>query len=178
MKNITTIGGVHFGELSTVELIHYLTHFIEYDDEIGRLRWVSDMRLFKLMPVTLRRAVNPGDVIDSTRPGHQYQVTIGGRLRSALPLIWQLCTGEKRRVMTMTPHESCFKVSNLCLIPSDRLKAPKTRAKGRHVVSWCHDRKQYTVVKVDDDYNRTVLSYHDDVNQAIRSTSKPVVSFM
>lgn len=178
MKNVMVLNGVSHGQIDALEITQKLSTFIDYDDDAGVLRWTNQMDRFKLLPVSLRRRVSPGDVIDSTRPGHHYQVKINGRLRNALPLIWQLCTGHKRRVMTMLPHESCFKVSNLCLIPSDRLKAPKTRAKGRHVVSWCYERKQYTVVKVGDDYSKAVLSYHDDVDDAIKSTVTPVLSFM
>lgn len=178
MKHWSTEGGVWLGEIQPHEVMQHLHKFIEYDHEIGRLKWINDYASYNLLPASMKRKVRMGQVIKSTRPGRQYEVTIGGRLRDALPIVWEYCTGVKRRVMTIEPDETVFRIDNLCLLPQGNSRAPKDRAKRKRVVSWSYARKQFTVVDVDVDYNRDILSYHDDIDDAIKASRKQTVSFL
>jgi hypothetical protein len=78
--------------------------------------------------------------------------------------------------MTIKPGETRFSIDNLCIRPGQ--KTPKERAKGLTVVSWSYDCKLFTVVDVSTDYKKTILSYHDKIDDAIEASRKPVVSFI
>lgn len=166
-------------EVEASAVLNYLTEFFDYDHFEGRLRWTGDKTQIDRLPLQMRRQVLPGAIAGTTcRPGYDYEIKVDGRLRNALRLIWEHQTGICRSVMTIQPGEDRFRIDNLCLLPYGKRRAPKQRGKGLQVVSWSYERKQFTVVSVDDYYNKTVLSYHDIVDDAIDASRKPIVSFL
>lgn len=171
-------------EIEPYEVVNYLTELFEYDHGEGRLRWTEDRNMWNILPASMKRRAQQGAVAGTTsRKGYDYEIKIDGTLKSALPLIWEhQTTNCKTAIMTIKPGETRFSIDNLCLIPSNgrpgKSRAPKARAAGKTVVSWSHERKKFTVVKVDNNYNKMVLSYHDLIEDAIDALKKPEVSFL
>lgn len=156
-------------DVDSISVLNYLAEFFDYDHFNGRLLWTSDISQIDRLPPQMKRQIVAGHSAGTTcREGYDYEIKIAGRLRNALPLIWEHQTGVVRRtVMTIRPDEDRFSIDNLCLLPYGKMRAPKTRAKNKRVVSWSYERKQFTVVDVDGDYNKSIVSYHDDMQDAI-----------
>lgn len=169
-----------YNEFESYMVLNYISEFFDYDHELGRLRWTRDDAVWDRLPAAMKRNCPKGAVAGTTcRPGYDYEIKVDGILRNALSLIWEHQTGNSiRRVMTIEPNETRFSIDNLCLIPGDGRRALRYRAKKRKVVSWSHERKQFTVVQVDVYYCKTILSYHDDIDDAIAASKQPVVSFL
>lgn len=161
------------------QLFRHIETVFDYDHEMGRLRWTTDpATLIRLVP-SLRLAA--GNVVFGTTShrGYDYGATVAGNTRSVLPIIWQHQTGERRTgIMAIKPGETRFSIDNLCVIPRGSYRTPSDRAKGSVVVSWSYEYKKFTVVEVDDDYNKTVLSYHADIKSAFKALDNPVLSFV
>ena len=152
---------------------------IDYDHRYSVLRWIS-AEYFEhvehmVHPRTRSRIRQRcgTEIRRSKRSGRGYEITIGGKVVPGEPLVWSCCTGERRTdIMHMMPGRfyNC-QISRLCIRPSWLNKTPKYRAKGTSVVGWSVEHQRYCVVKVDDDYKTTVLSYHDVVQAAIDSAN-------
>ena len=167
------------GELEPHSVMNYVTEFFDYDHVEGRLRWTHDRRMWEQLPSSMKRGAQQGNVAGNCRKGYDYEIKIGGYRRNALPMVWEHQTSDcSRRVMTIKPGEDKFCIDNLCRIPKSKRRAPKFRAKGLNVVSWSYENKKFTVVAVDSDYNKQVLSYHDDIDSALEALDNPVVSFL
>jgi len=151
---------------------------VKYDHEAGRLRWdvTEDARLY--FGNSVLRAYRRGEVAGTVREDKGYLLTIAGVTRNALPYVWWVVCGSKRRVMTIDPYEDHFSMDNLCLVPRGARRAPSRRAAGRRVVSWCVERGMYTVVDVDEQYSRNILWYCEDENRAIELAESDEVSFI
>ena len=166
-------------EFEPFQVLNYIEEFFDYDHQIGRLRWTRDRASWERLPSSMKRKVQQGNIAGSNPAGRDYQIKIGGSIRTALKLVWEHQTGNCiHRIMTIRPNETRFSIDNLCVIPKGNQRAPKHRAKGCIVVSWSYERKQFTVVQVDKDYNKTILSYHSDIDSAFNALNNPVVSFL
>ena len=98
---------------------------------------------------------------------------------NVLALIWEHQTGDKsQNVMTLRPNQKEFRIDELCLFPSDFVIKPKRRAASQVVVSYSYERKQFVVIDVDYDYNKKVVSYHDQLFEAKIAAENPQVSFL
>jgi len=82
------------------------------------------------------------------------------------------------KIRTMDPRDTRFRIDNLYVVPFDQARVHKDRAKSSTVVSYSFEHEQYTVVSVDLYYNKTVLSYHGDMNSALTALREPEVSFL
>ena len=172
-------------DLEPCEVMNYITEFFEYDHYKGRLRWTDHKKTWDKLPSSMKRGAKMGGVAGNCRKGYDYELKFGGQLYRALPIIWEHVTCDcRKRIMTIKPGETRFSIDNMCLTPTRNKRgsrisrAPKNRAKGLNVVSWSYERKKFTVVKVEDDYNKIVLSYHDMIEDAIEALNKPEVSFL
>lgn len=166
-------------EIESYEVLNYIREFFDYDHEYGRLRWTCDRRMWERLPASMKRKAQQGRIAGGCRKGYDYEIKVDGVLRNALTMIWEHQTSNsRRRIMTIKPGETRFSIDNICLIPKRKQRAPKYRAKGLTVVSWSHERKQYTTVNVDIDYNKHILSYHDNIDSAIKAIDNPEVSFL
>lgn len=172
-------------DMEPYEVLNYLTEFFDYDHALGKLRWTDDRNQWDKLPSSMKRGAQQGQVAGNCRKGYDYELKLGGELHRALPVIWEHQTSNcNRRIMTIKPCETRFSIDNICLTPTRNkrgsrcMRAPKSRAKGLNVVSWSYEHKKFTVVKVDDQYNKTVLSYHGNVDDALDALNDPEVSFL
>ncbi|QZI92159.1 hypothetical protein PODOV073v1_p0034 [Vibrio phage PS25B.1] len=166
-------------EVEPYEVVNYLTEFFDYDHGAGRLVWTRNKDMFYRLPGAVKRRAKMGAVAGTTtRQGYDYEIKIDNSLRRALPLLWEHQTGTCKRVMTIKPGETRFSIDNICLLPYGSQRSNKYRAKGLTVVSFSYERRLFTVVAVDNDYNKTVLSYHDNIDDAIDASKNPKVSFL
>lgn len=173
----------HYGqwvnEFEPYEIISYINDYFDYDHEMGRLRWTQNRRIWERLPASMKRKIQQGKIAGSNPVNRDYQIKIDGTVYGALRFVWEHQTGiDIHRIMTIVPHDSLFKIDNLCVIPKGKLRAPKNRAQNLTVVSWSYERKQFTVVKVDKDYNKRVLSYHTNIDSAFEALNENVVSFL
>jgi len=158
-----------------------------YDHEEGCLRWkaLDDNYLYFSADGTMKPAISkmsrakPGSVAGRIRTG-EYRIKQQGDHACGLRMIWQHVTGEfiMGKIRTMNPRDTKFCIDNLYVVPFDQSCVHKDRAKNSTVVSYCFERKQYTVVSVDGYYNKTVLSYHDSIDDALKALNEPEVSFL
>lgn len=97
-----------------------------------------------------------------------------------LRTVWQHVTGElvMGKIRTMNPRDTLFRIDNLYLVPFGQERVHKDRARNSVVVSYSYEREQYAVVDVDHSYNKQILSYHVDIDDAIKASNKPEVSFL
>ena len=170
--------------------MNYLRERFTYDHEEGCLRWqeLNDNYVY-IRPdgtvennVSTMSRVKPGTVAGKMGIG-EYRIKRRGQSNDkscGLRMIWQHVTGEliMGRIRTMNPRDMKFSIDNLYVVPNGQLRVHKDRAKNRVVVSYCFERKQYTTVAVNHDYNKQILSYHNNMNDAIEASNKPEVSFL
>jgi len=166
-------------------VMNHINEFFDYDHYEGRLRWTANKNAWERLPAVMKRQVQPGAIAGTVRKATGYDIVVGGARRKAIHMIWEHQTGVRgARVMTIAPDEYIFRIDNLCLLPlrsdgkSRRRIAPAFRAADHTVVSWSYERKQFTVVEVDDYYNKVILSYHSNIEDAIEASKDPEVSFL
>ena len=172
-------------DLEPYEVLNYIDEFFEYDHYEGKLRWTAHRQTWDKLPSSMKRGAQQGNIAGNCRKGYDYELKLGGKLHRALPIIWEHQTSDSHsRIMTIKPGETRFSIDNICLTPTRNkrgnkcMRVPRDRAKGLNVVSWSYERKKFTVVKVDNDYNKIVLSYHDIIEDAIDALNNPEVSFL
>lgn len=172
-------------ETEPYAVMNNIREFFDYDHHAGRLVWSRNRDAWERLPSAMKRQVQMGATAGTVRKLTGYEIVVGGRRRKALPMIWEHQTGVRgAKVMTIEQHEDVFRIDNLCLLPfksdgrGQRKIAPVLRASDLTVVSWSYERKQFTVVQVDDYYNKVVLSYHDKMEDAIEASKDPEVSFL
>jgi hypothetical protein len=159
-----------------------------YDHLEGCLRWGEREKNIKWMSENggwrstrlHKPGVNPGDIA-GTRAFGSYTVQREGVKSCGLRMIWQYVTGHSaimRRVSTLRPDETCFRIGNLYLLPSDESRVSRRRAQNRTVVSWSYEHSHFTVLSVDECYFSTIMSYHKSIESAERAVLYPEVSFL
>lgn len=157
----------------------FMGELLEYDHVAGRLRWREKCAVRPFLPREMVRVMRRGRVAGQFCARDGYILSSGGSRRKALPFVWEQATGKKHPcVMTIEPGETAFQVDKLCIIPMGRALPPVDRAAGYTVVSYSWEWKRYTVVRVDGDYNKEVLSYHDDIDAALSAVKSDEVSFL
>ena len=164
--------------------MNYLHNRFTYDHEAGCLRWrgVDDEPVFTddkglaLFPMSALSRVKKGSVAGTIGFG-DYTIKMGGDKKCGMRLIWQFVTNEivMGKVRTIRPRATSFNIDDLYLVFG---RVDARRAQYQTVVSFSYERKQFTVVEVDGDYNKMILSYHDDMNSAIQALTNPIVSFL
>lgn len=167
--------------------MNYLRESFVYDHMNGCLRWKPSSDEYVTIredgsvetAVSPKSRVKPGDVAGTVGFG-KYNITYQRNLSCGLRMVWQHVTGElvMGKIRTMDPRCTNFRIDNLYLVPFDQSRVHRDRAKNRTVVSYCFERKQYTVVDVDHSYNKQMLSYHDAIDDAMKALNKPEVSFL
>ena len=150
-----------------------------YDHEEGCLRWQEYTEKNNISSMSRAK---PGSIAGKMGLG-DYKITRQGDSHSkscALRMIWQHVTGEfiMGKIRTMNPRDTSFSIDNLYVVPFDQPRVHRDRAKNSTVVSYCFEHKQYTIVSVDGYYNKTVLSYHDSIDNALKALNEPEVSFL
>ena len=164
----------------------YLREAFAYNHEEGCLVWkplndnVVHIRNGKIQSnVSPMSRVKPGSVAGKQGFG-DYKIKQDGVVKCGLRMIWQHVTGEftMSKIRTMNPRDTRFCIDNLYLVPSDQTRVHKDRAKNSTVVSWSFEHNKFTVVDVDNYYNKTILSYHQNIEDALEALNKPVVSFL
>lgn len=165
----------------------YLRETFKYDHEEGCLRWkeLNDEYVYIKQDGSVETSISP---MSRVKPGSvagkrgigDYKIKHRRENHCGLRMIWQHVTGElvMGKIRTMNPRDMVFRIDNLYLVPFDQSRVHKDRAKNSTVVSYCFERKQYTVVDVDHSYNKQVLSYHDVIDDAMKALNKPEVSFL
>lgn len=171
-------------------LMKHLRDKFEYDHEEGCLRWkaLDDNYLYFSADGTMKPAISkmsrvkPGSIAGKRGFG-DYRIKQSGASHPkscALRMIWQHVTGEimMGKIRTMDPRDTKFCIENLYVVPFEQRSVHRDRAKNSTVVSYCFERKRYTIVSVDGHYNKTVLSYHDSIDDALKALNEPEVSFL
>lgn len=167
--------------------MEHLHNRFDYDHEVGCLRWKAlDENYVVVKPngkvetnISPKSRVKAGSIAGRMGLG-DYKVKQYGEKMCGLRMIWQHVTGEviMGRIRTMHPRDTRFCIDNLYVVPFDQPRVHKDRARNSTVVSYCNEQSKFTVVQVDDNYNKTILSYHDDIETAFNALKEPIVSFL
>lgn len=165
----------------------HLQERFTYDHEEGCLRWkeLSDDYVYfnsegkKQSAISKMSRAKPGSVA-GTRGLGEYKINRDRDSYCGLRSIWQHVTGEliMGKIRTMNPRDTNFCIENLYVVPFDQPRVHRDRAKNSIVVSYCYEHKQFTTVAVDHDYNKTVIGYYEDIEDAFKALVKPEVSFL
>lgn len=165
----------------------HLQERFTYDHEEGCLRWqaLSDDYMYFNSDGKLVNAISkmsrakPGSVAGRMGLG-EYKIKQYGEKHCGLRMVWQHVTGEliMGKIRTMNPRDTRFCIDNLYIVPFDQPRVHRDRAKNSTVVSYSFEHKQYTLVAVDHSYNKTVIGYHDDIDNALKALNEPEVSFL
>ena len=164
----------------------YLRESFDYDHKEGCLRWKAlDEDYVYIVNgkvetvISSKSRMKPGSVAGSKGFG-EYKITHQRDLLCGLRMIWQHVTGDLilSRIRTIDPRETRFSIDNLYVVPNGQVRVHRDRAKNSTVVSYSYERQQFAVVSVDGDYNKTILSYHDNIDDATEASKNPEVSFL
>ena len=167
--------------------MNHLQERFTYDHEEGCLRWQALNDEFVYIkpngkPETIISKMSrakPGSVAGKRGLG-EYKIKQRGDKHCGLRMIWQHVTGEliMGKIRTMNPRDTRFSIYNLYVVPFDQSRVHRDRAKNSTVVSYCFEHKQFTTVAVDHDYNKTIMGYYEDIEDAFKALVKPEVSFL
>lgn len=170
--------------------MNYLRERFTYDHEKGCLRWqaLNDQYVHINSEGKVERNISPKS---RAKPGSvagrigfgEYRIKRRGETNDqscGLRMIWQHVTGDLilSRIRTIDPRETRFSIDNLYVVPNGHLRVHRDRAKNSVVVSYSYERQQFSVVSVDGDYNKTIMSYHDTIEDAMEASKNPEVSFL